>query len=299
MARELNFTVGDPFGAVSSIIRLCHMETPALDVTELRTELRGVVAGIEVVERTGSTNADLMAAARAGAPDRTVLVAEHQDAGRGRLDRRWTSPPRAGLTFSVLLRPASVPPSRWGWLPLLAGLSLARTVREVGADAVLKWPNDLLVGPARAKCAGLLAEAASGPDPAVVLGIGLNVRTTRDELPEGVLATSLLAEGVDVDRGVLLVALLRRLFADEAAWRRAGGDPAAGGLLDGYRAACATLGSRVRIEQPGGRQAECTALDVDTDGRLVVQDPGAPAGATRTVAAGDVVHLRPGGPALP
>jgi BirA family biotin operon repressor/biotin-[acetyl-CoA-carboxylase] ligase len=274
-------------------------ETPLadpLDVVALRSELlapAGPVARLDVVARTGSTNADLLAAARAGAPDRAVLAAELQQAGRGRLDRRWTSPPGAGLTVSVLLRPSGVPTARWGWLPLLAGLALLRTVTELTPlAAALKWPNDLLLGPpggpAVAKCAGLLAEAdAGGAEPAVVIGIGLNVRNRRDELPDG--ASSLHAEGAEVSRNALLAALLRRLLADEAAWRAAGGDPDAVGLLADYRAACATLGSPVRIEQPGGVSTFATASDVDGDGRLLVREQS---GATRAVAAGDVVHLR-------
>ncbi|WP_028925938.1 biotin--[acetyl-CoA-carboxylase] ligase [Pseudonocardia acaciae] len=264
----------------------------ALDVTALRTELAGVVAKLDVVERTGSTNADLLAAARSGAADRTVLVAELQEAGRGRLDRRWTSPSHAGLTFSVLLRPIGVPPSRWGWLPLLAGVSLVHTIRSLTTvDAALKWPNDLLLGPPhdRRKAAGLLAEVANGgDDPSVVLGIGLNVRTRADQLPD--TATSLAAQGADVPRAELLTALLRRLLADEAAWREAGGDPDASGLRAAYRAACATLGARVRIELPGAeRTLLAVAEDVDEDGRLVVREPN---GVTRAVASGDVVHLR-------
>ena len=97
---------------------------------------------------TGSTNADLLARAAAGEPEGAVLAAEHQSAGRGRLGRTWTSPPRAALTFSVLLRPSSVPRARLGWLPLLAGVAVAAAVRAVAAvDAQLKWPNDVLAGP--------------------------------------------------------------------------------------------------------------------------------------------------------
>ncbi|HEY1968965.1 MAG TPA: biotin--[acetyl-CoA-carboxylase] ligase [Pseudonocardia sp.] len=273
------------------------MEYQPLDVDALRAELGGMpggtVAGIEVVARTGSTNADLASAASAGAPDRTVLVAELQDAGRGRLDRRWSSPPGAGLTFSVLLRPIGVAPNRLGWLPLLAGVALLRTVRALrtgdggGPDAVLKWPNDLLLGPARAKCAGLLAEV---PTPnAVVLGIGLNVHTSPEQLPSGVNATSLRAQGIEVSRTELLVALLRNLLADEADWRAAGGDPVASGLLEAYRRDCATIGAKVRIEQPGGTAMLGTARDVDVDGRLVLCQED---GTVRGVAAGDVVHLR-------
>jgi BirA family biotin operon repressor/biotin-[acetyl-CoA-carboxylase] ligase len=282
---------------------------PPLEATELRAALAGLVGDLDVVARTGSTNADLLAAAGAGAPDRTVLVAEQQDAGRGRLDRRWTSPPGAGLTFSVLLRASDVPLARWGWLPLLAGLSLVRTIRELtSVHAALKWPNDLLLGPPDApkKGAGLLAEvAANGASgPAVVLGVGLNVRTEPDELPPG--GTSLLAEGADIGRHELLVALLRRLLTDEAAWRAAGGDPDTVGLRADYRRVCATLGEQVRIELPGGGVAVATALDVDEEGRLLVRDC-LPEGSfddvaagllrgptgTRAIAAGDVVHLRP------
>ena len=274
-------------------------ETPLadpLDLAGLRAALltpAGPVARLDVVTSTGSTNADLLAAARAGAPDRSVLTAEVQRSGRGRLDRRWVSPPGDGLTVSVLLRPTGVSPARLGWLPLLAGLSLLRTIREhTSLAAALKWPNDLLLGPPGgdpvAKCAGLLAEAdAGGAQPAVVIGIGLNVRNRRADLPEG--ASSLHAEGAEVRRNELLAALLRRLLSDEAAWRAAGGDAEAVGLRAAYREGCATLGRPVRIEQPGGRALLATAEDVDEDGRLVVRDE---AGATRAVAAGDVVHLR-------
>jgi BirA family transcriptional regulator, biotin operon repressor / biotin---[acetyl-CoA-carboxylase] ligase len=149
--------------------------------------------GVEVVVRGGSTNAALLASAAAGAPDRSVLVAEHQDAGRGRLGREWVSPPGTGVTVSVLLRPGDVSPDRYGWLPLLTGLAVRDAVRDlVPAQVCLKWPNDLLLGAAQRKAGGILAEAASGPDgTAVVLGIGLNVAGTPAELPAG--ATSLAA----------------------------------------------------------------------------------------------------------
>lgn len=266
------------------------LDRPPLHLAGLRRALcapRGGWAGIDVVVSTGSTNADLLAAARAGAPDRTVLVAEEQRAGRGRLSRQWSSPPRAGLTLSVLLRPGSaVPVRRWGWLPLLTGVVLARVVARLGElDAVLKWPNDLLLGPGRGKAAGILAELTGD---AVVIGLGLNVLTRPDELPPG--ATSLAAEQAScTDRDPLLRALLRALDADERRWREAGGDAQACGLRAGYRAACATLGQRVRVTLPEGAALEGEAADVDPDGRLVLRT----AGGERAVAAGDVVHLRP------
>ncbi len=259
-----------------------------LDPDALRAALVGPWAQLDVVERTGSTNADLMAAAAAGAPDRTVLVAEHQEAGRGRLTRTWVAPPGSGITVSVLFRPIGVPPSRFGWLPLLAGLAVLDTVRSLtAAPAALKWPNDVLVGPAQRKVAGILAEVADHLRPAVVVGIGLNVAASPPDQPG---ATSLSAEGLDSGREVVLAALLSRLAEREAAWRDARGDADACALRADYRAGCATLGSEVRVELPGGTGLTGIAEDVDPDGRLLLLDP---AGHRRAVTAGDVVHLRP------
>ncbi len=237
---------------------------------------------VEAVAETGSTNADLLAAAESGAAAGTVLVAESQSGGRGRLGRSWQSPPGAGLTFSVLLRPAPPAPT-WGWLPLLTGLALARTV---GSHARLKWPNDLLLGPREGKVAGILVQSGAG---AVVAGVGLNVSTSQDELPVGT-ATSLLLEGHrELDRAELLVAFLSRFDGLYTAWQAHGGDAAASGLAAGYRAACATLGNEVSVEL-STHTLSGRAVDVDGDGRLLVQPNGG--GALVAVAAGDVTHLR-------
>lgn len=158
------------------------MDRRPLDVAELRGRLvtaGGLWRDVTVVPQTGSTNADLLAEARAGAAEGLVLVAEEQTAGRGRLGRSWSAPPGAGLIFSVLLRPAGVPPTRLGWLPLLTGVAVASAVRDqTGLPASLKWPNDVLVG--ERKLAGILAEAHGD---AVVVGVGLNITLTQAELP--------------------------------------------------------------------------------------------------------------------
>lgn len=263
---------------------------PPLRTDALRRALvapRGGYAALDVVAGTGSTNAELAAAARAGAADRTVLVAEHQTAGRGRAGRAWTAPPRSGLTMSVLLRPQQVPQPRWGWLPLLAGVALGEVVAELGrVEVALKWPNDLLLGPQRRKAAGILAELC---DDAVVLGIGLNVSLRAGELPVP-QATSLAVEGSRcTDRDELLVELLRRLDVLERCWRDARGDAVASGLRDSYRRCCMTLGQQVRVQLSAQRQLSGAAIDVDTEGRLVID-----AGGTRhLLSAGDVTHLRP------
>jgi BirA family transcriptional regulator, biotin operon repressor / biotin---[acetyl-CoA-carboxylase] ligase len=259
------------------------VERPELDVTALRTALAPRWPRVEVVDTTDSTNADLLA--DPSAPDRSVLVAEHQLAGRGRFDRTWTSPPRAGLTFSALLRP-SVPMADWGWLPLLAGMALREAVADVlGLDTGLKWPNDLLAADGR-KLAGILAQTAG---PVVVVGIGLNVSTSEAELPVET-ATSLLLAGAEVvDRSALLVAILRRLDARYAQWSDCEGDAAACGLAEAYRSACTTLGRDVHVRLAADDVVEGTAVDVDDRGRLLVRTQS----GDQPVGAGDVEHVRP------
>ncbi|MBA3524885.1 MAG: biotin--[acetyl-CoA-carboxylase] ligase [Geodermatophilaceae bacterium] len=241
---------------------------------------------IRVVGQTGSTNADLAEAARDGAAEGLVLIAEEQVRGRGRLARDWNSPPQAGLTLSVLLRPR-VPRAGWGWLPLLAGVSLATAVAEVAElPTFLKWPNDLLLGEGRGKAAGILAEVA---EDAVVLGLGLNVSTRRDELPHGG-ATSLAVEGATrLDRATVLRAVLRGLDQRYRAWSAADGDAIACGLHRDYETLCDTLGRDVRVALPSG-ELHGRAEGIDATGRLLVRDSR---GGVHPLAAGDVTHVRP------
>lgn len=264
------------------------LDRPPLDGRRLARELAGTMwQDVRVVDESESTNADVAAAAGAGAAEGLVVVAEQQTAGRGRLGRSWTSPPRAGLTFSVLLRPA-VPGPRKGLLPLLAGLAAAEAVTAVGAlDVRLKWPNDLLDAADGRKLAGILAEAVDG---AVVVGIGLNVTTRADELPDE-RAGSLLVAGAQVtDRASLLKELLRAFDRRYAAWLQADGSPHA--VLPAYREICATIGQRVRLALPAGQLVVGTATSVDDDGRLRVREDD---GTDRAWSSGDVVHLRPEG----
>ncbi|WP_416977051.1 biotin--[acetyl-CoA-carboxylase] ligase [Streptomyces sp. T028] len=275
--------------------RWSDLDRPPLNATALRRALAhggGFYGDLEVVQRTGSTNSDLVARAVAGkAAEGAVLVAEEQTSGRGRLDRQWTAPPRSGLFFSVLLRPAEVPVARWGWLPLLTGVAVATGLaRAAGVDTALKWPNDLLVtvdGQER-KAGGILAERA-GED-AVVVGVGINVTLRADELPVPQAGSLALAGAVNTDRDPLLRAVLRSLEEWYGRWRSAGGDPAASGLQEAYAAGCATLGREVRAELPGDRSVVGEAVAVDGDGRLVIATRD---GVQEPVGAGDIVHLRP------
>ncbi len=178
----------------------------------------GLWHDIRVVAETGSTNADLLAVAGSGIPEGVVLAAEAQSAGRGRMGRRFVSPPRAALMFSVLLRPAAVPSAMRGWVPLLTGVAVASALRaEAAVDAWLKWPNDVLVH--GAKLAGILTEQSGH---AIVAGTGINVSTSRDELPVPE-ATSLVLEGAArTDRDVLLARVLTELERWYLAWAPAG-----------------------------------------------------------------------------
>jgi BirA family transcriptional regulator, biotin operon repressor / biotin---[acetyl-CoA-carboxylase] ligase len=266
------------------------IERPPLSAGELRTRLGVLIADLDVRDETGSTNADVRELAAVGAPEWTVVAAEHQVTGRGRLDRVWTSPPRAGLTFSVLLRPGDgVPTRRWTWLPMLAGCAVVEGIAETtGVQAKLKWPNDVLVGDQDRKVCGILLEAASTPvGTAAVIGIGLNVSTQTGELAAPT-ATSLALEGAaDPDRAALLQAIvvsLHRLYDD---WRAGAGEP--GQVLELYSTFCATVGRQVRIQLGPEEWVEGQATGVDDDGRLVVRTPD---GGERAFGAGDVVHVR-------
>ncbi|MBW5482091.1 biotin--[acetyl-CoA-carboxylase] ligase [Streptomyces bambusae] len=272
--------------------RWSSLDRPPLNAAALQRALvtpDSLWTSLEVVPSTGSTNTDLAARA-AELPEGAVLVAEEQTAGRGRLDRTWTAPARSGLFFSVLLKPGpDVPQERWGWLTLLAGVATANGLsRAAGVDTSLKWPNDLLVsveGEER-KTGGILAERT--PD-GVVLGVGLNVSLTWDELPVPAAGSLTLAKAAVTDREPLLKAVLRSLEQWYGDWRAAGGDPAASGLQESYAAGCATLGRHVRAELPGGQELTGTAEAVDADGRLVIRTAD---DRREAVGAGDVVHLK-------
>lgn len=241
---------------------------------------------VDVVDETGSTNADLIARAASGEDIAgAVLIAEHQTAGRGRNGRTWTAVPHAQLTVSAAVDTTGVPAEAWGWIPLLTGLAVVDAVAEVaGVRAGLKWPNDVLAGPQAGKLAGILAEVAS-PQSVVVVGVGLNVSLAADELPTSE-ATSLGLLGAEaVDRTALAAALLRALSAGVTTLT-SGVDDA---LVARYTAASLTIGSTVRATLPGDRALVGQAVGVDDQGRLRIEADG----DVVTVSAGDIVHLRP------
>ncbi|EFV11838.1 biotin--[acetyl-CoA-carboxylase] ligase [Segniliparus rugosus] len=248
---------------------------------------------VEVIEETGSTNADLLDRARSGSIARRVLIADHQTQARGRLDRRWEAPTRTqiALSFGVAVEQNG---AELGWLPLVVGLSVGamlaqyfdsyRTISGVPVpEPSLKWPNDVLVG--GRKIAGILVQLTPKGDEAVV-GVGLNVDQREDELPVPT-ATSLRIEQVAAVRQQLVPLLLMELDKGLEQWRTQ--DP---GLATAYRAHCSTIGQDVRVTLPGGGELLGRASSVDHHGRLVVtEDDGTP----RVVDVGDIEHVRPRG----
>jgi BirA family biotin operon repressor/biotin-[acetyl-CoA-carboxylase] ligase len=230
---------------------------------------------IRWLDETDSTNRYVLDLAREGAPDGLVVVTDYQRAGRGRLGRTFSAPPGGSLLVSLLLRTELAPEARH-LVVIAAAVAMAEAVAiATGVPAEVKWPNDLMVG--ERKLAGILAEAV---DDAVVVGIGVNVDWP--EIPaelEGIATACNLEGGQPVTREELLTTFLLQYearLADLAETRRE------------YCTRLATLGRQVRVERAGGMVAG-TAVDVDDAGRLVV-DAG---GRLETIAAGDVVHLRP------
>ena len=235
---------------------------------------------VEVVEEAGSTNALVAERAQADGPEGLVIVAEHQTAGRGRLDRTWETPARSALTFSVLLRPTGAA-ATWPWIPLLTGYEVSKALRAAGFDATVKWPNDVLIG--ERKVAGILVERVeTAGGPAAVVGVGVNVGMTADELPVAE-ATSLAIEGEAPDRTELLGLLLDTVWEGYVAWQE-GGEAATSHLAASYAAACSTIGRPVRVDLPSGEALTGTATGIDPAGRLLVDGTA--------VSAGDVVHVR-------
>lgn len=245
-----------------------------------------VASRLELVARTGSTNADLRD--RAGEPEPwphlSVLLTRNQTAGRGRLDRSWLAPDGSALAISVLLRRVPATPTVRGWIPLAAGVAMAEAAEAQlpGREVAVKWPNDVLVD--GRKICGILAEATSD---AVIVGAGVNTFMSAEQLPVPT-ATSFAVIGVDVDEDRLLADYLRRL-EQLISLLRTTEDAAASGLHRAATARSATLGRVVRVTMPADSSLTGTALRLDGEGRLVVStDEG-----ERTIAAGDIVHLRP------
>ena len=250
------------------------LRTP-LDEAEINSKITPYWR-VSVVELTGSTQNDLLQLVESkNALDGQVIVTEYQSNGRGRLDRTFEAPAQSALLFSFYIKPRKQR-SEWGFIPLIAGLSLVRAITTIDTamNVSLKWPNDLLIN--EKKCAGIIAQTSQE---GIVVGIGLNVSMTSNELPVP-NATSLAIEGSTItDRNLLLSQILNTFAELFEAWEE-GSE-----LLNEYANASSTIGKKVRIDLPGGENIEATVAHISHSGELVL-DNG------RHVSAGDVIHLR-------
>jgi BirA family biotin operon repressor/biotin-[acetyl-CoA-carboxylase] ligase len=271
------------------------------------TTSAGLVPRLQILDTVGSTNDVLIRAAADGSePNFSTVVTLDQTAGRGRLGRVWIAPPGKTLAASVLLRPvlpAGEPLARghFGWLPLIAGASLAIAVDSLvgGGRTGLKWPNDVQID--GLKVSGILSELVASGD-AVVIGAGVNLTLDAEELPVPT-ATSLALAGVAL-RGeelvdTLLSGYLEQLREFMTSFLRVGADASASGIHQLVSEWCSTLGREVRVDLPGsnGSAAGATgaslvgvATGIDPSGRLQVRRTSD--GVVQAVAAGDVTHLR-------
>lgn len=249
-----------------------------------------VAGGLVVIPRTGSTNADAVAGASADPdawPHLSVLLTDDQTDGRGRQGRSWTAPPGTAIAVSVVLRVAGLPVASRGWIPLMAGAAMTRSIAEVLRGKThsvrLKWPNDVLVD--GLKICGILAEATGGD--VVVVGAGVNTTMTAADLPVPT-AVSFAALGLEVDVDMLVAEYLAALAEQFEALVAAGGDAQRAGIHGEIEALCATIDGTVRISLPGGDVLEGHAVRIAPDGALVVESGGSEA----SVVAGDVMHVR-------
>ncbi|WP_394941345.1 biotin--[acetyl-CoA-carboxylase] ligase [Psychromicrobium sp. YIM B11713] len=278
-----------------------------LDVPALRRRLlapEGPLNRLEWLAVTGSTNtvmAENASGSAAAWPELSLLLAEEQRQGRGRMDRCWQVPTGGALTLSLLLRPAGIPVESFGWLSMMSAVAICQTLNHrAGLQAQLKWPNDVVVTDAEGtvkKISGVLAQLvlAIGEAPAIVVGSGVNISQLADELPTATATSVLVAGGTTLDRNILIEdyvhrfhALYRRFLAvDGQAQRRPSeGEPS---VLEEVSELLISLGQHVRAELPGGKFLYGTATGLNASGALLVTDAQ---GSTTAVSAADVVHLR-------
>lgn len=204
-----------------------------------------------------------------------VVAADFQSKGRGRLDRSFESVPDAGLLFSLFVEP-NVDRKKWGVLPLLVGMSVSQTLNDQAGSTTFhtKWPNDVLAS--GGKIAGILCESFNS---GVIVGIGINVNTARENLPVLTASSIYLELGAEQDRTDILIGILRNVEKTLASWNQ--GDD----LISEYKASNATLGQDVKVLLPDGKELNSQAVNIGSDGALELA-------SGERVTVGDVVHLR-------
>ena len=245
-----------------------------------------VANGLLAVPETGSTNQDLLAKAQSdNFPEFFTLVTEFQTAGRGRLDRKWQAAPGSSVMASVLLRPSFKEQSGIGWLSLMMAEAIKTALAELGVRSKVKWPNDVLVD--GLKISGVLAEANSDLS-ALVIGFGINVNQTAEDLPTSSSTSLSLSEASSLDRDELLAQTLSHFRDLYMELTEADGNAMVSGLRERITKASSTVGQLVEVSFPDGTSVVGEAINIDESGRLQVRTSG----KTLTVSAGDVLHLR-------
>ena len=231
---------------------------------------------VSVVEVTGSTQDDLYQLASTDSViPKTILASEYQTSGRGRLDRTFTAPPMSALTFSLYIEP-KVEREEWSFMTLLAGLSVHEALASLDPQVSvgIKWPNDLLIGDK--KFVGMIAQATKK---GIILGIGINVGMTAEELPVENATSLSLEDFSNLDRNEILASIINHFEINLEMWEH---DKS---FLAEYRSASVTIGKDVEVTLPGGELIHSKAIDISNAGALLLED-----GSEVTV--GDVVHLR-------
>ncbi|RJO64507.1 MAG: biotin--[acetyl-CoA-carboxylase] ligase [Candidatus Omnitrophota bacterium] len=234
-------------------------------------------------DKLSSTMDEAMRLGFENAPEGTVVIAESQGCGRGRMGRQWVSPKYKGIYLSLIVKP-NIIPSQTPLLTLMTAVCVCEAIRQTtGLEAQIKWPNDILL--AHRKVSGILTELKAELDAVsfVLIGIGLNVNSERSVLPEGATSLKEQLKGA-VNRLALLKYLLQSLEDYYFLFKKEGPEP----ILARWRSYALTLGKRVKVMYQR-RHVEGEALDIDDDGGLLIRND---AGLIDKVTAGDVIHCR-------
>ena len=242
--------------------------TPEAVCSGLQTKILG--RHVSCLDTVDSTNEEAKRRAQAGAPSGSIFVAETQTGGKGRLGRSWTSPPKTGLWFSILLREGLFP-SQVTTITLLAGLAVCTAIRELtGLDARIKWPNDVVIG--TKKVCGILTEMAAEIDRIdyIVVGVGVNVNIPSFPEEIAVKATSLQIEsGSSLRRVPLLQEILNQFESILLDYQSSGIEP----LREQYKALCISLERNVIFTRSNVVHTG-TAVDISAEGELIVECNG-------------------------
>lgn len=269
----------------------------SLNTLEALISTKWLGRSLFLFDQLESTNTHALALAEKGTPHGTVVIADCQTAGKGRLGREWHSPPHMNLYFSVILT-QHLPQSLICWIPLVTGVAMAETIEEITNLRVsLKWPNDLVVG--TKKLGGILCESATkGPESrATIVGVGININCREPSFPQELkeIATSLVLQtGYPIDRQMFIGRLFSKLeFFYDRVW-----EADLSTLHSTYTSRCSTLGRHIQIQLPDKTPIEGIASNIGEEGELnIIPSDSSPASemkipSTISIRAGDVIHLR-------